>query len=179
MRSPEVIKAVFDDLEALGRATETDDPNAVHTRTIAMRHLLAWIMEAKGAGVPVGIALGELAETHPVLTEPNPNPSSLSVFNLFQFGDHAAHQYAPHGWGFPSEPGSYRVRVNSWGDKKIPDIKTLRAVFGLALKSAKDLREKAQLPWVSPTLTYTETKTLVEDLQNQGCVVGAKLVEQL
>ena len=71
------------------------------------------------------------------------------------------------------EQTEFDVVLSSFGEKKVPVIKAVRAMTGLGLKEAKDLVESAPVP-IKEGVTKDEAEELKKQLEDAGGTVEVK-----
>ena len=71
------------------------------------------------------------------------------------------------------EQTEFDVVLSSFGEKKVPVIKAVRAMTGLGLKEAKDLVESAPVP-IKEGVAKDEAEELKKQLEDAGGTVEVK-----
>ncbi|HIC20697.1 MAG TPA: 50S ribosomal protein L7/L12, partial [Gammaproteobacteria bacterium] len=71
------------------------------------------------------------------------------------------------------EQTEFDVVLSSFGEKKVPVIKAVRAMTGLGLKEAKDLVESAPVP-IKEGVAKDEAEELKKQLEDVGGTVEVK-----
>ena len=71
------------------------------------------------------------------------------------------------------EQNEFDVVLSSFGEKKVPVIKAVRAMTGLGLKEAKDLVESAPVP-IKEGVAKDEAEELKKQLEDAGGTVEVK-----
>ena len=71
------------------------------------------------------------------------------------------------------EQTEFNVVLSSFGEKKVPVIKAVRAMTGLGLKEAKDLVESAPVP-IKEGVAKDEAEELKKQLEDAGGTVEVK-----
>lgn len=80
---------------------------------------------------------------------------------------------AADGAAAEEEKDEFDVILTSFGDKKVPVIKAVRAITGLGLKEAKDLVESAPVP-VKEAVAKAEAEDLKKQIEEAGGSVEFK-----
>ena len=75
--------------------------------------------------------------------------------------------------GSVEEQTEFDVVLSSFGEKKVPVIKAVRAMTGLGLKEAKDLVESAPVP-IKEGVAKDEAEELKKQLEDVGGTVEVK-----
>ena len=75
--------------------------------------------------------------------------------------------------GSVEEQTEFDVVLSSFGEKKVPVIKAVRAMTGLGLKEAKDLVESAPVP-IKEGVAKDEAEELKKQLEDAGGTVEVK-----
>ena len=75
--------------------------------------------------------------------------------------------------GGVEEQTEFDVVLSSFGEKKVPVIKAVRAMTGLGLKEAKDLVESAPVP-IKEGVAKDEAEELKKQLEDAGGTVEVK-----
>ena len=75
--------------------------------------------------------------------------------------------------GGVEEQTEFDVVLSSFGEKKVPVIKAVRAMTGLGLKEAKDLVESAPVP-IKEGVAKDEAEELKKQLEDVGGTVEVK-----